>query len=55
MPPVKKIVTWLVVIFLVYAILTAPNEAAAMVSAVWDFTVSAASNIAEFFDSLISE
>jgi hypothetical protein len=55
MPPIKKIVVWLVVIFLVYAILTAPNEAADMVSAVWDFTVSAVSAIAEFFDSLINE
>ena len=55
MPPVKKIVLWLVVIFLIYAILTAPDEAADMVNAVWDFIVSAAASIAEFFDSLINE
>ncbi len=53
MPPVKKIVLWLVVIFLLYAIFTAPAEAANMFQAAWDFTVNAVSNIAEFFNSLI--
>ena len=55
MPPVKKIVLWLVVIFVLYAIFTAPTEAADMFAAAWDFTVNAVSNIATFFDSLISE
>jgi hypothetical protein len=54
MPPVKKIVLWLVVIFLLYAIFTAPTEAADMFRAAWDFTVNAVGNIASFFDSLIS-
>jgi hypothetical protein len=53
MPPIKKIVLWLVVIFLLYAIFTAPTEAANMFQAAWDFTVNAVSNIAEFFNSLI--
>ena len=35
MPPVKKIVMWLVVIFLLYAIFTAPTEAADMFQAAW--------------------
>jgi hypothetical protein len=55
MPPVRKIVMWLVVIFLLYAIFTAPTEAADMFSAAWNFTVNAVSNIATFFDSLINE
>jgi hypothetical protein len=54
MPPIKKIVMWLVVIFLLYAIFTAPTEAANMFSAAWDFTVNAVSNVAQFFDSLIN-
>ena len=41
MPPIKKIVLWLVVIFLLYAIFTAPTEAANMFQAAWDFTVNA--------------
>jgi hypothetical protein len=53
MPPIKKIVLWLVVIFLLYAIFTAPTEAANMFQAAWDFTVNAVSNIAAFFNSLI--
>ena len=53
MPPIKKIVMWLVVIFLLYAIFTAPTEAANMFQAAWDFTVNAVSNIAQFFNSLI--
>ena len=38
MPPIKKIVMWLVVVFLLYAIFTAPSEAADMFRAAWDFT-----------------
>ena len=54
MPPIKKIVLWLVVIFLLYAIFTAPSEAASMFREAWDFTVNAVSNIASFFTSLIN-
>ena len=54
MPPIKKIVLWLGVVFLLYAIFTAPTQAADMFSAAWDFTVNAVSNVASFFDSLIS-
>ena len=36
MPPVKKIVMWLLVIFLLYAILTSPNSAADIFNSVWD-------------------
>jgi hypothetical protein len=54
MHPIKKIVMWLVVIFLLYAIFTAPTEAASMFRAAWDFTVNAVSNVASFFTSLIN-
>ena len=54
MPPIKKIVLWLVVVFLLYAIFTSPTEAADMFSAAWDIIVDGVSNVASFFDSLIS-
>ena len=39
MPPVKKIVMWLVVIFLLYAIFAGQTQAADMSRAAWGFTV----------------
>ena len=53
MPPIKKIVMWLVVIFLLYAILTSPNEAADIFGSAWDIVVNGVTNVANFFDSLI--
>ena len=54
MPPIKKIVLWLLVIFLLYAILTSPEEAAAIFGAAWNIIVYGVSNVAAFFDNLIS-
>lgn len=54
MPPVKKIVMWLVVIFLLYAILTSPDQAADIFGSAWQVVVNGVSNIASFFDNLIS-
>lgn len=53
MPPVKKIVMWLVVVFLLYAILTSPTDAAAIFGSAWDVLANGVRNIATFFDSLI--
>lgn len=53
MPPIKKIVLWLLVIFLLYAILTSPNEAAAIFGSAWGIVSNGVRNIAQFFDSLI--
>ncbi|NHA69942.1 hypothetical protein [Phycicoccus flavus] len=53
MPPIKKIVLWLVVIFLLYAIFTSPDQAAAIFGAAWDIVSTGVQNIARFFDSLI--
>ena len=53
MPPVKKIVMWLLVIFLLYAILTSPNSAADIFNSVWDIIPNGVKNIARFFDSLL--
>ncbi len=54
MPPVKKIVVWLIVIFLLYAIFTNPTDAANIVSDVWHILEKAVKNIAKFFDELLS-
>ncbi|MGZ5405035.1 MAG: hypothetical protein ACXWDL_10335 [Nocardioides sp.] len=54
MPPIKKIVTWLLVIFLLYAIFTSPTDAANMVGSAWDVITNGIGNIGEFFDSLIA-
>lgn len=54
MPPVKKIVMWLVVIFLLYAIFTSPAEAADIIGSAGDLVVNGVSNIGRFFDSLIA-
>ncbi len=53
MPPIKKIVMWLVVIFLLYAILTSPADAADIFGSAWDVVTNAISNVAQFFDQLI--
>ena len=52
MPPIKKIVLWLLVIFMLYAIFVSPNEAASLVGTVWDILVNGVRNVARFFDAL---
>ncbi|WP_370890862.1 hypothetical protein [Janibacter sp. GXQ6167] len=52
-PPIKKIVLWLLVIFLLYAIFTNPDSAANMVGSAWDIIENGVQNIFRFFDSLI--
>lgn len=53
MPPVKKIVMWLVVVFLLYAILTSPQSAADIFSSAWDVVVGGVKNVGAFFDKLL--
>jgi hypothetical protein len=53
MPPIKKIVMWLVVVFLLYAIVTSPTDAASIFESAWDVVTNGVSNVAAFFDSLI--
>ena len=53
-PPIKKIVLWLLTIFLLYAILTSPNEAANIMNSAWEVIANGVRNIGRFFDSLIS-
>ena len=53
MPPIKKIVLWLLVIFLLYAVLTSPLEAADIVGTTWDIVSGGVKNIFRFFDELL--
>ncbi len=53
MPPVKKIVMWIIVLFLLYAILTNPGSAADVVKATWDIIWTGILNIFEFFNRLL--
>ncbi len=53
MPPIKKIVLWLVVVFLIYAIVTSPTDAADIFGSAWDVVVNGVKNIAAFFDTLL--
>lgn len=53
MPPIKKIIAWILVIFLLYAILTNPGAAADIVGSIWDLLYSGVQNIFEFFNELL--
>lgn len=53
-PPIKKIILWLLTIFLIYAILTSPGDAADIVGSAWDVIASGVENIGRFFDELLT-
>ncbi|MCE1177969.1 MAG: hypothetical protein LWW86_02920 [Micrococcales bacterium] len=55
MQKAKKIFWWIVVLFLLYAIFTSPNEAAGIVNAIWDVLVNGVENLAKFFDALLQK
>jgi len=50
----KSILIWIVVIFLLYAVVTNPEQAADVVRSIWDFVYGAFSGFARFFDDLSS-
>lgn len=54
MPPIKKILTWILVIFFVYAILTNPDSAADIFRSIWDVIYGGVRNIFEFFNALLT-
>ena len=53
-PPIKKIILWLLTIFLIYAILTSPGDAADIVASAWDVIANGVENIGRFFDELLT-
>jgi hypothetical protein len=50
--PVKKIVTWAIVIFLVYYLVTKPTGAANVMHNIFSMLQSAGSSLATFLNSL---
>jgi len=51
---VKLILTWILVIFLVYAIVTKPDRAADVVESVWSFLAGSVEGFGRFFEELTS-
>ncbi|MGL5865434.1 MAG: hypothetical protein ACRCYX_06100 [Dermatophilaceae bacterium] len=54
MPPIKKIVLWLLVIFIAYSIITSPSDAADIFQSAWDLITNGIGNVAEFFNDLLA-
>jgi len=53
MKQVKKLLFWLLVAFVIYAVFRYPSLAADAVRTVWDFLVQLFRSIASFFNSLL--
>jgi len=54
MPRVKKILLWVLLAFVVYAVVTSPSKAADIVHTAWDITVQGSNGIGDFFDALLN-
>ncbi|GEA79778.1 hypothetical protein ACT17Q_05710 [Cellulomonas sp. CW35] len=53
MPPrAKSILIWIVVVFVIYAVVRNPDKAADVVRSVWDFIYGAFAGFAQFFSNL---
>ncbi len=50
--PVKKVITWAVVVFLVYYLVTKPTGAAGVMHNIFNMLKSAGSSLATFLNSL---
>lgn len=50
----KTLLIWLVVIFLIYAIVNSPDRAADIIKALWDVITNAFSAFGQFFSNLAS-
>ncbi|MFV2143438.1 MULTISPECIES: hypothetical protein [Isoptericola] len=50
----KTLLIWLVVIFLIYAIVTSPDRAADIIKAIWDVIANAFGSFGEFLANLTS-
>jgi len=53
MPPIKKIIGWLVFAFLIYAVVTSPASAATILGSTWDVILTGLRNIGAFFNALL--
>ena len=50
----KRVLFWLMIAFIVYAVFTSPTQSADIVRTAWDIIVQGVQSIAAFFDSLLS-
>jgi large-conductance mechanosensitive channel len=53
MPRIKKILQWLIIAFVVYAIIKSPNQAASILTTAWQILVDGVAAIGKFFDTLL--
>lgn len=51
---VRKLVIWLVVAFIAYAIFKSPNRSADIVHNIWSILSSAVEQIGKFFDKILN-
>lgn len=50
---IRQVLWWLLAGFLIYAIVTSPNQAADILASVWDIIEQGFRNIGRFFEALI--
>lgn len=50
----RKTLMWILIIFVIYAIFTSPNEAADVVASLWDIIANGFRSVAIFFDRIIN-
>lgn len=55
MPRIKRILQGFLIAFVVYAIITSPNQAASFLSTAWQITVDGLAAIGKFFDALLGK
>ncbi|GMA21091.1 hypothetical protein MM440_01350 [Arsenicicoccus piscis] len=54
MSKVKKVLWWIFIAFLIYAVFTQPDRAAEVVRTIWDILVQAVASLGRFFNTLLS-
>ena len=54
MNKVKKVLWWIFIAFLIYAVFTSPDTAANIVRSIWDIIVAAFNSLFRFFDVLLN-
>jgi hypothetical protein len=50
----KKIITWTLVIFALYTVISAPDRAAEIVNSAFDMIAEGGQSVAAFFDQLVA-
>ncbi|BDZ43079.1 hypothetical protein GCM10025865_23780 [Paraoerskovia sediminicola] len=50
---VKMLLMWLIIAFLVYAVINSPDQSANLLQTIWNVITQAFSSIGQFFSSLL--